>query len=88
MIERRLEVREVVTISTGRVFQAEGMAKAKVLGWEYVCALEEEQDQWNWSGVRERESCSCVQRGQSGEASHLGPQDEKVEEEQNLTFTL
>lgn len=35
-IEPRLHVREVVTISTGRVFQAEGMAKAKVLGWEYV----------------------------------------------------
>lgn len=30
------DVREILTISTGRVLQAEGMASAKALGWEDV----------------------------------------------------
>lgn len=41
VIEQRIEVREVITISTGRVFQAEGMTNAKALGWEYVWCVGE-----------------------------------------------
>lgn len=63
------EVREVVMLSIGRVFQAGGMANAKALGWSMTGVLEGEQDQGTRVELGERKAVAVFRQHRGGSMS-------------------
>lgn len=66
VIEQRFEVREVVMISTGRVFQAEGMANAKALGWECLVCWRKNKTSGTGVELGKRKAEAVFREGRAG----------------------